>query len=150
LPPAVIRDHGTVAALAGHLLTVVPGPSVSAPGAGETPGGGAAVIGMACRFPGADTPEEFWDLLIDGHDAIAPVPYGRWGDDARDRQAVPRKRWAGLLKDPAAFDADYFGIGEDEARAIDPQARLFLELAHEALERAGYAGPRRRGRRVGV
>ncbi|MFI7327466.1 amino acid adenylation domain-containing protein [Streptomyces rubiginosohelvolus] len=155
LPPAVIRDHGTVAALAGHLLTVVPGPSVpgpsvSAPGAGGTPGGGAAVIGMACRFPGADTPEDFWDLLIDGHDGITPVPYGRWHDDTRDRQAAPRKRWAGLLKDPAAFDADYFGIGEDEARTIDPQARLFLELAHEALERAGYAGPRRRGRRVGV
>ncbi|MDJ1640325.1 non-ribosomal peptide synthetase/type I polyketide synthase [Streptomyces pakalii] len=150
LPPAVIRDHGTVAALAGHLLTVAPGPSVSAPGAGETPGGGAAVIGMACRFPGADTPEDFWDLLIDGHDAITPVPWGRWQDDTRDRQAAPRKRWAGLLDDPAAFDADYFGIGEDEARAIDPQARLFLELAHEALERAGYAGPRRRGRRVGV
>ncbi|MEU5328836.1 non-ribosomal peptide synthetase/type I polyketide synthase [Streptomyces parvus] len=156
LPPAVIRDHGTVAALAGHLLTVVPGPSVSTPGAGEageSPEGGeavAAVIGMACRFPGADTPEDFWDLLIDGHDAIAPVPHGRWGDDARDRQAAPRKRWAGLLEDPAAFDAGYFGVGEDETRAIDPQARLFLELAHEALERAGYAGPRRRGRRVGV
>ncbi|MGW3582928.1 amino acid adenylation domain-containing protein [Streptomyces rubiginosohelvolus] len=155
LPPAVIRDHGTVAALAGHLLTVVPGPSASAPGAGETgesPEDGevvAAVIGMACRFPGADTPEDFWDLLIAGHDAITPVQYGRWQDDTLDRQA-PRKRWAGLLKDPAAFDADYFGIGEDEARAIDPQARLFLELAHEALDRAGYAGPRRRGRRVGV
>ncbi|QWQ39670.1 amino acid adenylation domain-containing protein [Streptomyces sp. YPW6] len=155
LPPAVIRDHGTVAALAGHLLTVVPG--LPAPGAGagadRTAGGGdavAAVIGMACRFPGADTPEDFWDLLIDGHDAITPVPYGRWDDDVRDHRAAPRQRWAGLLKDPAAFDADHFGIGEEEARAIDPQARLFLELAHEALERAGYAGPRRRGRRVGV
>ncbi|MFB8141680.1 amino acid adenylation domain-containing protein [Streptomyces parvus] len=153
LPPAVIRDHGTVAALAGHLLTVAPGPPSSATGAGKTGGDGevvAAVIGMACRFPGADTPEGFWDLLIDGHDAVAPVPYGRWDDDARDRQAAPRKRWAALLEDPAAFDADCFGIGEDEARAIDPQARLFLELAHEALERAGYAGPRRRGRRIGV
>ncbi|WP_318196293.1 non-ribosomal peptide synthetase/type I polyketide synthase [Streptomyces sp. MCL20-2] len=146
LPPAVIRDHGTVAALAGHLLTVAPGSSASTPEAGKTGDDGeavAAVIGMACRFPGADTPEDFWDLLIGGNDAITPVPYGRWHEDGRDR-------WAGLLKDPAAFDAAYFGIGEDEARAIDPQARLFLELAHEALERAGYAGPRRRGRRVGV
>ncbi|OCC12578.1 Erythronolide synthase, modules 5 and 6 [Streptomyces sp. PTY087I2] len=171
LPPAVIRDHGTVAALAGHLLTVAPGTSSSATEAGkagedektgkvrksgedgragESGAAVAAVIGMACRFPGADTPEAFWDLLIDGHDAVTPVPYGRWHDDARDRRAAPRKRWAALLEDPAAFDADYFGIGEDEARAIDPQARLFLELAHEALERAGYAGPRRRGRRVGV
>ncbi|MFD9849777.1 amino acid adenylation domain-containing protein [Streptomyces parvus] len=153
LPPAVVRDHGTVAALAGHLLSLAPGPLSSATEAGKTGGDGeavAAVIGMACRFPGAETPEAFWDLLIDGHDAVAPVPYGRWDDDARDRRAAPRRRWAALLEDPAAFDADCFGIGEDEARAIDPQARLFLELAHEALERAGYAGPRRRGRRIGV
>ncbi|WP_143672494.1 type I polyketide synthase, partial [Streptomyces sp. rh206] len=182
LPPAVIRDHGTVTALAGHLLTEAPGPGPSGPEAVESaeprtggttsvdPTGpdanapvgaatAAAVIGMACRFPGADTPEAFWDLLVDGHDAVTPVPHGRW-DDGHDLPgartaaeavpAVPRKRWAALLEDPAAFDAGYFGIGEDEARALDPQARLFLELAHEALERAGYAGPRRRGRRIGV
>ncbi|MFJ2078600.1 amino acid adenylation domain-containing protein [Streptomyces anulatus] len=182
LPPAVIRDHGTVTALAGHLLTVAPGPGPSGPEAvesaeprtggttavdptgpdGNAPVGAAtaaAVIGMACRFPGADTPEAFWDLLVDGHDAVTPVPHGRWDDGhelpgartaAEAVPAVPRKRWAALLEDPAAFDAGYFGIGEDEARALDPQARLFLELAHEALERAGYAGPRRRGRRIGV
>ncbi|MFI1572335.1 amino acid adenylation domain-containing protein [Streptomyces anulatus] len=182
LPPAVIRDHGTVTALAGHLLTVAPGPGPSGPEAVESaeprtggttavdPTGpdanapvgaatAAAVIGMACRFPGTDTPEAFWDLLVDGHDAVTPVPHGRWDDghelpEARTAAeavpAVPRKRWAALLEDPAAFDAGYFGIGEDEARALDPQARLFLELAHEALERAGYAGPRRRGRRIGV
>ncbi|MFJ5049653.1 amino acid adenylation domain-containing protein [Streptomyces sp. NPDC088719] len=207
LPPAVIRDHGTVAALAGHLLTVTSGPVTSGPvtsGPGasgpEASGPGAsaveavasdqqrtggtaavdatgprgaataaAVIGMACRFPGADSPEDFWELLVDGHDAVAPVPRGRW-DDGQDlpgarpgsapaalaapatpmTPAAPRERWAALLEDPAAFDAGYFGIGEDEARALDPQARLFLELAHEALERAGYAGPRRRGRRIGV
>lgn len=161
LPPAVIRDHGTVAALAGRLLTTVPARRSSAPAAGEsaapraggTAGAGtdatttaAAVIGMACRFPGADTPEAFWDLLTGGYDAVTPVPDGRWNDGP----AAAQKRWAALLDDPAGFDAAYFGIGEDEARALDPQARLFLELAHEALERAGYAGPRRSGRRIGV
>ncbi|MFI7236806.1 amino acid adenylation domain-containing protein [Streptomyces cyaneofuscatus] len=153
LPPAVIRDHGTVAALAGHLLvSSVPVRPASGPESERLPGAtdaSAAVIGMACRFPGADTPDAFWDLLIDGHDAVAPVPDGRW-DDPRTRTAAARERWGALLDDPAAFDAGYFGIGEDEARALDPQARLFLELAHEALERAGYAGPRRRGRRIGV
>lgn len=155
LPPAVIRDHGTVTALAGHLLTVVPGADAASDAAPASPGAAAsaAVIGMACRFPGADTPEAFWDLLVDGHDAVIPVPHGRW-DDGHDRPgagpAAPRKRWAALLEDPATFDAGYFGIGEDEARVLDPQARLFLELAHEALERAGYAGSRRRGRRIGV
>ncbi|MFJ6443263.1 amino acid adenylation domain-containing protein [Streptomyces sp. NPDC091649] len=217
LPPAVIRDHDTLAALAGHLLTIAPVPRASVPVAGESaapaagdaagegaagpaadsdfvsdpgsrsgsgsgpgPGSGsgcgsdagsgsrsgspagaaaggattaAAVIAMACRFPGADTPEAFWDLLIDGHDAVTPVPHGRWDEDherAGLRPTAPRRRWAALLEDPAAFDADYFGIGADEARALDPQARIFLELAHEALERAGYAGPRRHGRRIGV
>ncbi|MFJ8255110.1 amino acid adenylation domain-containing protein [Streptomyces sp. NPDC094466] len=191
LPPAVIRDHGTVAALAGHLLKVTPGPVTPGPGASDAEtlesgsrrtGGTAAVgatgprgaataavvIGMACRFPGADSPEDFWELLLDGHDAVVPIPRGRWDDgqdlpDARPGSgsipaapatpmtpAAPRKRWAALLEDPAAFDAGYFGIGEDEARALDPQARLFLELAHEALERAGYAGARRRGRRIGI
>ncbi|WP_033894806.1 hybrid non-ribosomal peptide synthetase/type I polyketide synthase [Streptomyces anulatus] len=155
LPPAVIRDHGTVTALAGHLLTVAPGTDPAATSTPACPEAttSTAVIGMACRFPGADTPEAFWDLLVDGHDAVTPVPHGRWGD-GHDRPGAgptaPRKRWAALLEDPAAFDAGYFGIGEDEARALDPQARLFLELAHEALERAGYAGPRRRGRRIGV
>lgn len=153
LPPAVIRDHGTVAALAGRLLASSV-PVRPAPGTGRERLSGAAdvsaaVIGMACRFPGADTPDAFWDLLIDGHDAVTPVPDGRW-DDPGARTAASRERWGALLDDPAAFDAGYFGIGEDEARALDPQARLFLELAHEALERAGYAGPRRRGRRVGV
>ncbi|MFD8467966.1 amino acid adenylation domain-containing protein [Streptomyces cyaneofuscatus] len=153
LPPAVIRDHGTVAALAGRLLaSSVPVRPASGPESERLSGAAdvsAAVIGMACRFPGADTPDAFWDLLIDGRDAVTPVPDGRW-DDPGARTAAARKRWGALLDDPAAFDAGYFGIGEDEARALDPQARLFLELAHEALERAGYAGSRRRGRRVGV
>ncbi|MFJ9637464.1 amino acid adenylation domain-containing protein [Streptomyces sp. NPDC101178] len=155
LPPAVIRDHGTVAALAGHLLAALPVPEpgpvrpASAPHDRQDRAAAAAVIGMACRFPGADTPDAFWELLVGGHDAVTSVPDGRW-DDASSRSAAPPKRWGALLDDPAAFDAGFFGIGEDEARALDPQARLFLELAHEALERAGYAGPRRRGRRIGV
>ncbi|MFE9461754.1 amino acid adenylation domain-containing protein [Streptomyces californicus] len=179
LPPSVIRDHGTVAALADHLLRIAPGiaatPPSYAPGAvggsgtasqagdnAHGPAGAAAasgsgpasacptaVIGVACRFPGADTPEAFWDLLVEGRDAVSPVPYGRWEEDPRGRQGG-RTRWAALLEDPAAFDAEYFGIGAEEARALDPQARIFLELAHEALERAGYAGPRRRDRRIGV
>ncbi|WP_439081535.1 amino acid adenylation domain-containing protein [Streptomyces sp. WL006] len=175
LPPAVIRDHGTVSALADHLLRIAPGsaaaPPPSAPGAvggtASRAGGGVrgaaraaaasgpagacptAVIGVACRFPGADTPEAFWDLLVEGRDAVSPVPSGRWDEDPRDRRGG-RTRWASLLEDPAAFDAECFGIGAGEARALDPQARIFLELAHEALERAGYAGPRRFDRRIGV
>ncbi|MFF2305411.1 amino acid adenylation domain-containing protein [Streptomyces sp. NPDC058128] len=104
-----------------------------------------AVSGLACRLPGADTPEAFWDRLLDGYDAVTPVPQGRWVDPA-DGHA----RWGAFLDEPDGFDAGFFGIGDEEARATDPQARILLELSHEALERAGYAGPRRRGRRVGV
>jgi acyl carrier protein len=102
-----------------------------------------AVIGLSCRFPGADTPEAYWKLLAEGRDAVTPVPPHRWDGDRASR-------WGAFLTDPAGFDAARFGIGAEEARALDPAARLLLELAHEALERAGYAGPCRRAHRVGV
>ncbi|MFJ2442877.1 amino acid adenylation domain-containing protein [Streptomyces sp. NPDC087658] len=153
LPPAVLRDHDTVAALADHLLgRAAAGGSVRASASDAVPDqgvrerrGALAITAVACRFPGADTPEAFWDLLAGGRDAVTPVPPDRW--------AVPGDtavRWGAFLDDPTGFDADLFGIDAREAGAIDPQARIFLELAHEALERAGYAGPRRAGRRIGV
>ncbi|NBM20670.1 beta-ketoacyl synthase N-terminal-like domain-containing protein, partial [Streptomyces sp. GC420] len=168
LPPSVMRDRDTVTALTDHLMGSDPQPAdrgtdlkeagtaVRAEVSPAGPAGGqdgpphdsrtpVAITAMACRFPGADTPEAFWDRLAAGHDAVTGVPGGRWPGSA-DTTA----RWGGFLDDPAGFDADYFGIGPDEARVTDPQARVFLELAHEALERAGYAGPRRSGRRIGV
>ncbi|MEU9297414.1 amino acid adenylation domain-containing protein [Streptomyces sp. NPDC048266] len=117
-------------------------PSSPSPGRAEPV---VAVSAVACRFPGADTPEAFWERLAEGYDAVTGVPAGRW-PDAVDRDA----RWGAFLDDPARFDAEFFGIGDEEARTADPQARILLKLAYEALERAGYAGPRRRGRRVGV
>ncbi|MGW7661404.1 amino acid adenylation domain-containing protein [Streptomyces sp. NPDC054756] len=148
LEPRIVRDHDTVAALAGHLLSLtevaVPDRSEGRPS--PAPGGGpVAVLGMACRFPGAETPEEFWELLVSGRDTVTPVPAGRWGE-----RTPGSRRFGSFLPEPAYFDADFFGMDDAEARATDPQARVFLELAHEALERAGYAGPRRAGRRVGV
>ncbi|MFD7766207.1 amino acid adenylation domain-containing protein [Streptomyces sp. NPDC059787] len=147
LGPAVMRDD-TVAALTDHLLAAT---GQQASGRREIGGGTSsrspetAVVGLACRFPGAGTPEEFWELLTAGRDAVTEVPAGRWGT-----AGAADGRWGAFLDDPAAFDAGHFGIGAEEARALDPQARIFLELAHEALERAGYAGPRRRGLRIGV
>ncbi|WP_062347510.1 hybrid non-ribosomal peptide synthetase/type I polyketide synthase [Herbidospora yilanensis] len=135
LRPSDVRDHDTVAALAAHLLA----PAAPARRPARTSGGSSvAIVGMACRFPGADTPERFWELLESGYDAITPVT----------RFDYPGH--GGFLDDPALFDAPFFGLSDEEAAATDPQARLLLELAHEALERAGYAGPRRLGRRVGV
>ncbi|WP_320779935.1 non-ribosomal peptide synthetase/type I polyketide synthase [Streptomyces sp. CRN 30] len=169
LGPAVMRND-TVAALTDHLLAAVeagaapqePAPRVPAPSPTPTPtadgASATAVLAMACRFPGADTPEEFWELLSAGRDVVTEVPPDRWSTtrsgEAADGppSAAPGGRgpWGAFLDDPAAFDAGHFGIDDEEARTMDPQARIFLELAHEALERAGYAGPRRRGLRTGV
>ncbi|MFF1925764.1 amino acid adenylation domain-containing protein [Streptomyces sp. NPDC058221] len=163
LGPAVMRND-TVATLTDHLLAATE--ENTAPGrptanertvphaAGDV--SATAVVAMACRFPGASTPEEFWELLTAGRDAITDVPPDRWGSTpAEEAPAGPLPPVSGgrrgaFLDDPYAFDAGHFGIGDEEAHALDPQARIFLELAHEALERAGYAGPRRIGLRVGV
>ncbi|EFL28179.1 LOW QUALITY PROTEIN: putative phosphopantetheine attachment site, partial [Streptomyces himastatinicus ATCC 53653] len=147
VPPGVLRDRDTVAALTEHLVAAQggerPEPARPRPASGDSEA--VAVVSMACRFPGADTPDAFWDRLVAGHDAVGPVPATRWSTRPGDTA-----RWGAFLGDPAGFDAAYFGIGEQEATATDPQGRIFLELAHEALERAGYAGARRAGRRVGV
>ncbi len=147
VPPGVLRDRDTVAALTEHLVAAQGGerPESARPRPVSGDPEAVAVVSMACRFPGADTPDAFWDRLVAGHDAVGPVPATRWSTRPGDTA-----RWGAFLGDPAGFDAAYFGIGEQEATATDPQARIFLELAHEALERAGYAGARRAGRRVGV
>ncbi|WP_051828371.1 hybrid non-ribosomal peptide synthetase/type I polyketide synthase [Streptomyces bicolor] len=159
--PGVLRDHDTVAALARQVLAQLPlsnsqidgvsgagdrsGQPASA-SSGRNPGDQPiAVLGMACRFPGASTPEAFWELLLTGRDTVTAVPDSRW-ENAPDNAGL----FGSFLPDPADFDAAFFGLDDEEARATDPQARIFLELAHEALERAGYAGPRRAGRRIGV
>ncbi|WP_199523672.1 non-ribosomal peptide synthetase [Micromonospora craterilacus] len=146
LHPADLRDCATVAALADR-LAVRPVVRPAAAPAVDRRGGGLAtiaVIGMACRFPGADTPEEFWQRLVDGVDAVGPVPARRW------TSAGDAARWGSFLDDPMLFDAGFFGLTAQEARLTDPHARLFLEIGYEALERAGYAGPRRHGHRIGV
>jgi acyl transferase domain-containing protein/NADPH:quinone reductase-like Zn-dependent oxidoreductase/NAD(P)-dependent dehydrogenase (short-subunit alcohol dehydrogenase family)/acyl carrier protein len=102
-----------------------------------------AVIGMACRFPGGgETPKAFWQLLCDGVDAIEEVPADRWNiEDYYDADpTAPGKmntRWGGFLPKVDEFDAEFFGISPREAIRVDPQHRLLLEVAWEALEDAG-------------
>lgn len=104
-----------------------------------------AVIGMACRLPGGiDSPELLWDALLRGDDLITEIPADRWNlDEHYDPQpGVPGRsvsRWGGFIDDVAGFDAEFFGIGDREAAAIDPQHRLMMETAWEAVEHAGMA-----------
>ena len=115
-----------------------------------------AVIGMACRFPGgANTPQAYWKLLREGQDATREVPADRWDMDAfydPDPDALGKiaTRRGGYLDDIAHFDAGLFGIAPREALSMDPQQRLTLETAWEALERAGVAAEQLAGVDVGV
>ncbi|MFJ4778924.1 type I polyketide synthase [Streptomyces sp. NPDC088762] len=91
-----------------------------------------AVVGMACRLPGAESPAAFWELLSGGTSAITDVPEDRWGADAQ--AALTR---GGFLDAVGQFDAAFFAVSPREAATMDPQQRLVLELAWEALEDAG-------------
>jgi acyl transferase domain-containing protein len=101
-----------------------------------------AIIGIGCRFPGANGPQEFWDLLRDGRCAVGEVPPDRFDIASMydPTPATPGKvmsRWGGFLPDIQWFDANSFGISPREAAYMDPQQRLLLKTAWEALENAG-------------
>src|SRR5690606_564414 len=104
-----------------------------------------AVIGMGLRFPGdANTPQQFWELLREGVDAITETPPDRWDVEAfynpdPDVPGTVASRWAGHVRDVDLFDPAFFGIAPREAVSMDPQQRLLLEVAWEALENAGLA-----------
>ncbi len=104
-----------------------------------------AVIGVGCRLPGGISgPEQYWEFLDAGRDGVTVVPPDRWDAEAyydTDPMApgkMPTK-WGAFISDVAGFDADFFGISPREAVAMDPQQRVALEVAWEALENAGLA-----------
>ncbi len=115
-----------------------------------------AVIGLGLRFPGgANSPESFWKLLMDGRDAVTELEPDRWDIDRfyHPRPGTPGKaytRAAGQLDDIWSFDADFFGISPREAGQIDPQQRLLLEMTWEAFEDARIAPSTLRGSNTGV
>ena len=115
-----------------------------------------AVVGIGCRFPGGVVgPEGYWAFLANGGDAISEVPADRWDADAfydPDPFAPGRmaSKWGGFLPDVAGFDADFFGISPREAEAMDPQQRVLLEVAWEALEHGGIAPDDLSGTRAAV
>ena len=115
-----------------------------------------AIVGMGCRFPGdANDPTSYWELLINGVDAISEVPEDRWNlrTHFSEDKAKPGKtytRCGGFIKDIDKFDADFFGISPREAACMDPQQRILLEITWEALADAGIAPEQLAGTSVGT
>jgi acyl transferase domain-containing protein/acyl carrier protein len=128
-------------------------PQVGAGGAGTAEP--IAIVGMAGRFPGADSVEGLWDLLDAGRDAVGPVPADRWDGAALHdpdplRPGTTTTDQGGFLSSLDRFDAAFFGIPAREAAALDPQQRLLLESAWHALEDAAIDPASLKGTRTGV
>jgi acyl transferase domain-containing protein/acyl-CoA synthetase (AMP-forming)/AMP-acid ligase II/acyl carrier protein len=106
-----------------------------------------AVVGVACRFPDADTSEQFWENIASGRDSAGPIPSDRWSPRALEGVGC---RWGSFLQGVYDFDADFFQIPREEAVLIDPQQRLLLVLGYELLEQSGYGTLQRSGHSIGA
>jgi acyl transferase domain-containing protein/acyl-CoA synthetase (AMP-forming)/AMP-acid ligase II/acyl carrier protein len=140
ISPVLVYDHPTIDSLSHFLANGVARPESSKGVVSQSDP--IAIIGIGCRFPGADGPAAFWRLLRDGVDAITEVPTDRWAvDDYFSEDATKpgtmNTRRGGFLNDVDRFDRAFFGISPREAERMDPQQRLLLETTWEALEDAG-------------
>ena len=150
--PTVLYDYPTISSLSAFLIdNVSPEEEDYTRAINEEP---IAIISMGCRFPDADTPELFFDNLLNQKDSISEVPATRWNiEDYYEKEGGPNKmttRWGGFLKNIDAFDAVFFGLSPEEVRQMDPQQRLLLEVSYETLERTGLKKEDVKGKSVGV
>ncbi|HET7075723.1 MAG TPA: type I polyketide synthase, partial [Mycobacterium sp.] len=160
LSPTLIFDYPTPGGLAKYMRAELAGvpqeikhtPAVRS--AGDDP---IAIVGMSCRYPGGvNSPDDLWDMLIQGRDVLSEFPNDRGWDLAGlfnpdpDVPGACYTRTGGFVDGVADFDPAFFGVGPSEALAMDPQQRMFLELSWEALERAGIEPGGLRGSATGV
>ena len=158
-PNTVVLDHPDIAALARHVAAELdrteeaPAPADQARTVSPRGEDGIAIVGMACRFPGAPDLAAFWSVLSNGRDAVTDgrLEPGSWNGLAGD-PAAPHdwSRVGGFIEKIDRFDAAFFGIAPLEAHLMDPRQRLLLELSWHALEDAGIDPRRLRGSRTGV
>lgn len=145
LPAALLYEYPTIDALTAFLCGTTPPSLIPSPQVEIDQHEDIAIIGMACRFPGADSPAAFWRLLRDGVDAISEIPTTRQeltafeGGPFSNLTRGAETQHGGFLRNVDSFDAAFFGIAPREAETMDPQQRLLLEVSWEALENAGIA-----------
>jgi polyketide synthase PksN len=113
-----------------------------------------AIIGVAGKYPGANTLEEFWENLKIGKDSITEIPKNRWNtelffDKEKGKEGKTYSKWGGFVEDVDKFDPIFFNISPKEAELMDPQERLFLQTAWNTVEDAGYT-PEDLDQKVGV
>ncbi|MET9902384.1 SDR family NAD(P)-dependent oxidoreductase [Streptomyces sp. NPDC006446] len=167
LPATLLFDHPTAARLSAHLLATALATDGRAtrrgapdPRSSRTPAPASdeplALVAMACRLPGGvNDPEGLWQLVAEGRDAVGPFPADRWDveslhDPDPEALGTSYAKEGGFLDDLESFDAGFFGITAKEAAAMDPQQRMLLETAWEALERAGIVPAELAGTSTGV
>ncbi|OBJ04934.1 polyketide synthase [Mycobacterium alsense] len=161
LSVAVAFQHPTIESLATRIIEGEPEPDTTGDDntdwsrTGPAERVDIAIVGLSTRLPGdMNTPDETWQALLEGRDAITDLPEGRWEEfleEPRLAERVARARTrGGYLKDIKGFDSEFFAVAKTEADNIDPQQRMALELTWEALEHARIPASSLRGRPVGV
>jgi polyketide synthase 12 len=160
LSPTLIFDYPTPSRLASYFRTELAGVAqevTTVPAVRVTGDDPIAIVGMACRYPGGvNSPEDLWDMVVEGRDVITDFPADRGWDLVNlynpdpDVPGACYTRAGGFVEGVADFDPAFFGVGPSEALAMDPQQRIFLELSWEALERAGIEHGGLRGSATGV
>lgn len=161
LSVAVAFQHPTIESLATRIIEGEPEVDTSSDDVSDWTRNGPAervdiaIVGLSTRLPGdMNTPDETWQALMEGRDAITDLPEGRWEEFLEEprlaeRMAKARTR-GGYLKDIKGFDSEFFAVAKTEADNIDPQQRMALELTWEALEHARIPASSLRGESVGV
>jgi acyl transferase domain-containing protein/NAD(P)-dependent dehydrogenase (short-subunit alcohol dehydrogenase family) len=160
LEPSLLLDHPTLARLSERLGEPAPPEPVPELAPAEparpepAPGDRIAVVGMACRFPGAPDVDSLWQALLGGRCAVGEVPGSRWDHRRLYRPTAEPgtsvSRWGGFVDGIEDFDASYFRLGDGEAAALDPVIRLVLECAAACFADAGLSEADLGGARVGV
>ncbi len=153
LSPTLAWDYPSIESLSNFLAGETTGERASHESAAVAEP--IAIIGMGCRFPGARTLDEYWNVMIDRVDAVREIPSDRWNvEEFFDKDAdAPGKmvtRWGGFVDGIDQFDPQFFGISPREAARMDPQQRMLLETTWEALENAGLSSEKIAGSKTGV